>query len=402
MASSMNGIVAAAAMLCGCQHAVLEQETAAPAETVPGFTAEGVRDLRALMDEAVAAGRIPSAVAMLAQDGRIVWLETAGEMGPGTPMRRDVIMPLASVGKLYTAVAAMILLERGVIDLDDPVRTTIPAFGEVRIAGPDGELQAPQTPITIRHLLTHTSGLQLNGDAYWALWATHAGRTTTLAFAQDLARLPMRAEPGTLFEYGGTGGAYEVLAAVIETASGHTLEAFMQANIFAPLDLRETHFYVPRIHTARVPAFHRRIDDALRIETRYGEDAARSTYFYGGGGLASSPRDIHRFAQLILNDGEVDGVRLLRPDTVRAMMQDQIGALSPFGPALSWGYGAAVGRGPAAGQFGWVGGGYATLWVDRNSGLIAYFAFPVSPPGDNVLLTEFRRSVYAAMAPATP
>lgn len=356
------------------------------------FSVDGLAAVQNLVDESVRSGRIPSAIAMLAHDGRIAWLHAAGEMGPDVPMRDDAIIPLASVGKMHTAVAAMILVEDEVLSLDDPVGKFIPEFTRL----------SPEVPITVRHLLTHTAGLTVSGDDFWKVWNTHSGRTTATEFSRALAALPLQSRPGDKFDYGQTGASYEVLGAVIEIASGQTLEAFMTERLFEPLGLRDTHFYLPVEKRARLPAFFRHADGALKPDRAMGEEFPRGDYFHGGGGVQSSPQDIARFSRLFLEGGAVDGVRILAPATVALMMSDQIGALTPFPGGLSWGFGAAVRTEPdgTVTQYGWSGGGYATLIIDPVERTTAYFAFPIRPPGDNALLTEFRRLVREAKAPA--
>ena len=142
------------------------------------------------------------------------------------------------------------------------------------------------------------------------------------------------------------------------------------------------------------------VDGALQLDRAYGVDFPRTTFFHGGGGAESSPQDIWRFARLFLNGGAVDGVRILRPESIRLMMSDHLGEKSPLGDGLGWGFGAAVltTESGAPLQYGWVGGGYTTIWVDLGEKLVAYFAFPVAPPGDSALLNEFRRLVYIAIA----
>ncbi|HEU0226062.1 MAG TPA: serine hydrolase domain-containing protein [Steroidobacteraceae bacterium] len=366
--------------------------TSASSAQAPRYTPAGLEAIQTLIDGAVRSGRIPSAIAMLAHDGRIAWLHTAGEMGPGVPMSDDAIIPLASVGKMHTAVAAMMLVEDDVLSLDDPVGRFIPEFTRL----------SPEVPITVRHLLTHTAGLTVSGDEFWEVWDAHSGRTTTTEFSRALAALPLQSRPGEKFDYGQTGASYEVLGAVIEIASGRTLQAFMTERLFEPLGLRDTHFHLPEPKRARRPAFFRHVDGALKPERPMGEDAPRSNYFHGGGGVQSSARDIARFSRLFLDGGAVDGVRILAPATIAMMMSDQIGALTPFPGGLSWGLGAAVRTEPdgTVTQYGWSGGGYATLIIDPVGRTTAYFAFPVMPPGDNALLTEFRRLVREAKAPA--
>ncbi len=211
--------------------------------------------------------------------------------------------------------------------------------------------------------------------------------------------MPLSAQPGERFEYGPTGASYEVLGAVIEIASGQSLEVFMIDNIFKPLELHDTHFYLPREKSERLPAFYRKVDGKLQLDREYGEDFPRSTFFHGGGGVEASPQDIARFARLFLSDGAVGGVRVLQRETVQLMMSDHVGDKSPFGDGRGWGFGASVvsrDDGTTA-QYGWVGGGYAILWVDPGKRLIAYFAFPLTPPGDMGLLNEFRRLVVEAL-----
>jgi CubicO group peptidase (beta-lactamase class C family) len=369
------------------------------------FSSDGIDAIQSMLDGAVADGRIPAAIAMLADDSRIAWIGTAGKMTADIPMRSDAILPLASVGKMYTATAAMLLYERGSISLDDPVSDYIPEFAEVRVQSSDAAgtpvLVPAETPISIFHLLTHTSGLTVTGDEFWATWDRHVGKTTTAAFARDLATLPLHSQPGTAFRYGQTGAAYEVLGAVIEIASGLTLEEFMQQNIFEPLGLEDSHFYLPAEKAARLPAVYRRNrEGALELDRAAGEDFSRSTFFHGGGGVRSAPADIHRFARLFTGGGMVDGVRLLETGTVAMMLSDQLGPLAPAHwqeAGRSWGFGAAVrysGGRPHDGlpdTYGWVGGGFTTLLVDPRRRWIAYINFPLTPPGDNDLLDEFGR-----------
>jgi CubicO group peptidase (beta-lactamase class C family) len=375
-----------------------------------GFTPGGIQAIEGMMEQAVADRRITAAVAMLARDSDIVWLGTAGEMTPGTPMRGDAILPLASVGKMFTATAAMILYERGEIALDDPVSQYIPEFADARVQITDEAGQArlvpAEQPITVFHLLTHTAGLIVDGNEFWAIWDAHVGKTTTTHFARDLVALPLQSQPGERFDYGQTGASYEVLGAVIEISSGQTLEQFMMENIFVPLGLDDSYFYLPHEKSERLPEVYRVVDGELQLDRALGEDFSRSTFFHGGGGVRSASGDILTFGRLFLEGGSVDGTRILKEETVTMMMSDQLGGKAPerWKPrGLSWGFGAAVENSPEdieaglPGKYGWVGGGFAKLWIDPRHRLIAYINFPLTPPGDNALLVEFEERVYAAM-----
>ena len=415
LVNQLGAISGAVLLISACRNgdptpSAQPEEVASVASS--GLSQEGLDAIQGMMDTAVEEGRIPAAIAMVALDGDVAWLGTAGEMEPGIPMRDDAILPLASVGKMFTATAAMILMERGVISLDDPVSQYIPEFADakVEVTAEDGttRLVAPEAPITVYHLLTHTGGLKVTGDDFWAAWDTHVANTTTTHFARALVEMPLQAQPGERFDYGQTGASYEVLGAVIEIASGQTLEEFMTENIFEPLDLDDSSFYLPEEKSDRLPAVYRRVDGELQLDRPQGEDFSRSTFFHGGGGVRSAPLDILRFARLFLEGGSVDGVRILEPETIELMMSDRLGETAPEPWKLrgrSWGFGAAVERSEeqkaagTPGKYGWVGGGFAKLWVDPQERLIAYINFPLTPPGDNELLAEFDERVYAAFAP---
>lgn len=380
----------------------------APVRASETFSEDALATIQAFMDAAVAERRANSAIAMLARGSKDRWVGVAGEMGAGIAMRPDAIVPLASVGKVFTATATMILLERETIRLDDPVSDYIPEFRELGIESlSDGgrvDVAAPDRPVTIRHLLTHTSGLRVSGNRYWDIWNPHAGSTTTTDFSRALATLPMASQPGEAFQYGHTGGAYEVLAAVITIASGQTLEAFLNDNLFSPLGMDGTYFYLPDEQLARRPAIYRVGENGLEVDQPMGEPWPRSTYFFGGGGVESTAADLHRFGSMLLSGGEFEDVRILRSETVRLMMQDQLGPLEGLSDGRRWGFGAAVryeigeDGTPVLAQYGWEGGGSASFWIDPRSDLIAYIAFPLSPPGDSELLDGFRSLVYSVLA----
>jgi CubicO group peptidase (beta-lactamase class C family) len=410
---SKCGVVASGLLLAAsCQNPPDTDHAASPIyvedPTESGFSQEGLDNIQGFIDAAVKQDTIPSAIAMIARDERIVWLGTAGDMEPGVPMRRDAIIPLASVGKMYTATAAMILYERGMISLDDPVSNYIPEFADVvvEVADESGAttLVEPESPPTIFHMLTHTGGIKSDGDAFWAARSAHAGKTTARDLARALAKLPLQSQPGERFSYGVTGSSYVVVAAIVETLSEQTLEEFMFENIFNPLGLRETFFYISDEKSSQLPAFYRKTDDGLQVQRALGEDFPRSTYF-GSGGVMSSPQDILKFATIFLNGGESQGVRILKAETIAMMMRDQLGELASFqDPTMSWGFGAGVRMAnrltdqAQMQQYGWAGGNYAMLWVDPAQKLVGYFAFPLDPPGDLGLLLQYQQMVYGAVS----
>ena len=366
---------------------------------------EKLSEIQHFLDAAVEENRTGAAIAMIAQGGEIRWIGTAGELRPGEPMRGDAIVPLASIGKMFTASAAMILYERGQIDLDDPVSKYIPEFADLRIEASDAAGTASSTPIqgevTIRHLLTHTGGLHVSGNDYWPVFFGHVGQTTTTQFARALAAMPMQSQPGARYDYGNTGGHYEVLGAVIEQASGQTLEQFLDENLFGPLGMEDSYFYLPDEKLARRPVLYPVSNGEIVAEQAMTQPYPRSTYFFGGGGVESTAADLNRFATMLHGRGALGETRILQAETVQLMMQDHLGSLSTLGDGWSWGFGGAVrytnashGTGVPE-QYGWSGGGYARLWIDPRRDLTAYVAFPLVAPGNPQLLEEFSQLVYS-------
>jgi CubicO group peptidase (beta-lactamase class C family) len=360
-----------------------------------------------MLESAVDARNIGSAVALIARDDDIVYLEAVGEAAPGVPMFEDAIMRLASVGKAFTAVAAMILYERGVLELDDPVSKFIPAFAEAKVAvdGSDGgsALVDPARPTTVRDLLTHTGGLSVASDEFEEAWqATEA--TTTRDLAERIARTPMPAHPGETYEYGYYGSHYEVLAAVIEAASGQTLEAFLNENVFGPLGMNDSYFWVPEAKVDRLTAIYKLRGEPLSIDRARGDETERTTFFSGGGGVRSTVRDVFRFGQMILNGGALEGVRILSPKTVDLMSTDHVGDLMTWGGGeYGWGFGFAVRRRVrdygigSVGTLGWTGGSGAQWWVDPEEGLVAVLVTPFAPPPYWPVHERFERMMYAAV-----
>lgn len=373
-----------------------------------GFSPERLDRLQAMLESETDAGRLGSGVGLVARDGRIVYLGAVGEAAPDVPMFTDAIMRLASVGKGFTAAAALVLYERGELDLDDPVADYIPEFRESRVANVDADgdttLVAPADPVRVRHLLTHTAGLNLASDAFEQAWMATEARTTTRDLAERIARLPMPTHPGEAFEYGYYGSSYEVLAAVIEEVSGQTLEAFFDENLFRPLGMTDSHFWVPEQKLGRLATIYRTRDGRLTVERARGDETQRSRFMSGGGGVRSTVADVFRFGQMLMNGGELDGIRILSPKTVELMTTDHVGHLRPWGQTeYGWGFGVAVrnqvrddGIGSAR-TFGWNGGSGALYWVDPAEGIVAVLVTPVGPPPRWDIFEKFERLVYAAL-----
>jgi CubicO group peptidase (beta-lactamase class C family) len=335
------------------------------------------------------------AVSLIAIDGKVADLRAYGhsDLGRRRPMRQDDIFRLYSMSKPITSVAALILLEEGRISLNDPVSRYLPEFADLqRAAG--GSADAPQRVAlerqpTLRHLFTHTAGFATDASehpvAAQLLERAAAETADDLSgYVRRVASAPLAEEPGTHFHYDGVNT--QVLARVVEVVSGQSLEQFLRARIFQPLRMPDTGFEVAAAQRGRVVDMSTMDGNGGRV--RADTDSARTPgvrltrYDNGAGGLYSTASDYFRFAQLLANGGELDGVRLLSRKTVELMMTDQLDGFDrPLaGPAPGEGFGlggyvvtdvAARGRLGSPGQFGWSGSASTYFTIDRREGLVA-------------------------------
>lgn len=352
---------------------------AAPAAA--GMSTERLARIDAMLERAIADGEIPGAVALVARNGKIVYHKAFGTAdAAGRPLAKDDIFRIASQTKAITATAVMMLWEQGLFRLDDPIGQYIPAFAEARVLDTlyaDGtyDTRPADRPITIRHLLTHTSGLGygiIDGDPRMKRIYADAG-ITDLFTTEDisieesvlkLAQLPLHHDPGERFTYS---EGLDVLGYFIEVVSGEPLDEYFRKHIFEPLGMADTWFYLPESKHGRLVAIQRPTDGGWEnypttfYDPDYPIKGARR-FFSGGAGLSSTARDYATFLQMYLNGGELNGVRLLSRTTVRTIMAPQ--AKVVWTSDTSYGLAFAVlseagvvqgGRG-SAGSFDW--GGY--------------------------------------------
>jgi CubicO group peptidase (beta-lactamase class C family) len=334
-----------------------QQLPAAKPEEV-GVSSQKVEELATFMKSLVDDGKIPGGVTIMARHGKVVHLKAVGmsDKKAKSPMQTDAIFRIASMTKPITSVAIMMLYEQGKLGLDDPVAKYIPAFKNPKVLVSTNPLKTEPAKgeITIRQLLTHTSGLGYTfTDKLGRIYDRHgisAGlciTPTSLDQAMDnLARMPLLFNPGERWEYG---MSTDVLGRVVEVASGCPLDRFIEQEICRPLGMNDTFFQVPaqklpRLASAYVPVETclRKVKagEVLRHEVGAGIAVLSSDYSYaasnryrsGGAGLCSTASDYLRFCQMILNGGTFGGVRLLREDTVRLMTTNQVGkSPQPFG-----------------------------------------------------------------------
>jgi CubicO group peptidase (beta-lactamase class C family) len=373
-------------------------------------SAERLRRLHEYLQAETGRSGYLGAVSLIAIDGKIADVRALGhsDMARRRPMRQDDIFRLYSMTKPITSVAALILLEEGRISLNDPVSRYLPEFAALqRVSGgtTDGPRRvALERQPTLLHLFTHTAGFATNASehpvAAQLLERAAAETADDLSgYVQRVAGAPLAEEPGTHFHYDGVNT--QVLARVVEVVSGQSLEQFLQTRIFLPLRMQDTGFEVPAARRDRVVDMST-MDEQGRL-VRADTDSARTPgvrlnrYDNGAGGLYSTASDYFRFAQMLANGGELDGVRLLSRKTVDLMMSDHLGGFDPglTGPAPGEGFGlggyvvmdvTARGRLGSPGQFGWSGSASTYFTIDRKERLVAILMAQHLPrDGDNEL-----------------
>lgn len=397
--------------------ALLATAAPLPAQQAAPFDSARLARLDTWVQGLIAQQKIPGAVALLVKDGRVVYERAWGvrDVAARTPLRMDDLFRLASQTKAITSVAVMMLWEEGRFGLDEPVGTYLPAFGRPTIltkfnkADSTYEARPARGRITIRQLLTHTSGLDyadIGSEEFRALYAKAGitamgqGRTSLAADMDRLAALPLRHEPGERFTYS---LSIDVLGRLVEVLSGETLEQFITRRILQPLKMRDTHFNVPAAKGPRLVALAQ--DTAGAMRSLRGPGASPDgdyplhsmTYFSGGSGLTGTTRDYARFLQMVLNGGELDGVRLLGRKTVEMMLTNQVGTLGNFGLGFGLETAANDARSPLSlGSFEWGGAFKTTYWADPKERLVALFYANVLG-GNTDLATPFKALVYQAL-----
>lgn len=354
---------------------------AAPAGV--GMAADRLARIDNMCREAIQNGEVPGMVALVARNGKIVYYKAFGKAdnATGRNLKRDDIFRIASQTKAITSTAVMMLWEEGKFRLDDPIANYIPEFKNARVLdtvyanGSFGATPAKKE-ITIRHLLTHTSGIGygvIDGDERIRKIYKDSGITDLFTTAKitigesvrKLARLPLHHEPGEKFTYS---EGLDVLAYFIEVVSGMPVDQFFKVRIFDPLGMQDTWFYLPESKHNRLVSVQQKENNTwvrypvTFYDTDYPIKGAR-TFFSGGAGLSSTAKDYANFLQMYLNQGELNGTRLLSRTTVQFMMANQVGDLMGSGGTnhgLAFGLkdqkGQDVGGEGSAGTFTW--GGY--------------------------------------------
>jgi CubicO group peptidase (beta-lactamase class C family) len=367
--------------------------TAKPEEV--GLSSQRLARVTEAFKTAVNDGIVSGAVMLVARDGKVVFYEAVGkaDAAAGTPMAKDSIFRLYSMTKPFTSAAVLMLVEEGKLLLSDPITKYLPQLGKrsVGVEKKDAAgkvelvLEPARREITVQDLLRHTSGLtygvfgkSLVKDQYKSAGVDEEN-ITNAELVERLAKVPLLFQPGTAFEYG---RSTDVLGRLVEVVSGKNLGQFLSERIIAPLKLKDTAFHVPgaklgRLAQAGVDPQTKKVPDLLDV-------TKPPTYEAGGQGLVGTAQDYVRIAQMYLNGGELDGVRLLGRKTVELMTSDHLEpamvqnstAYLP-GPGYGFGLGFAVRRDAgvsavpgSVGDYNWSGFGGTTFWVDPKERLI--------------------------------
>ncbi|MDE0420852.1 MAG: serine hydrolase [Gammaproteobacteria bacterium] len=380
--------------VCGAEIPVAEPESV-------GMSSERLLRIDAAMQRHIDAGNIQGAVTAVARRGKVVHFKAHGLMDVEAerPMSRDAIFIMMSSTKPVLGVAAMMMIEAGLIRPDDPVSKYIPEFADMKVAvlkdpadedisplrvdrrnPPEHRLVPAETPITIKHLLTHTSGLASSGLG--TAHSSPADRVTLASYIPTLGAMALDFQPGSRWTYsGGTG--LDVVARIIEIVSGMPYDEFVQTRIFDPLDMTDTHYNLPASKQSR-----RVVIQGMDV-SRWSRE---TTYFSGSYGLSSTARDYLHFEQMLANGGELFGNRLLGSRSVEWMASNHLGDLyrgfTQNAKGQGFGYTVAVVLDPvaagsrrSAGAFGW-GGAFGTRsWTDPAEELAGVLMLQQPHPG---------------------
>lgn len=401
------------------QYPVLQE---AKPETAD-FSPERLQRIDQVVQQYVNNKWLPGAVVLIARHGKIIYHKGIGmdDVDAKTPLKRDAIFRIASQTKAITSVAVMLLYEEGKFLLDDPVSKYIPAFKNMNVLDTFNEKDTTyttvpaNTEISIRHLLTHTSGIgypvigSKEANAIYAKNRIPSGIGTPNDKLSDamnaLAKIPLMHQPGEKFTYG---LSTDLLGYLVEVVSGRSLDQFFRTRIFEPLGMQDTYFYLPKDRKNRLTVLY--TEDAgknTRKRTRQGVADPNypnqtGTFYSGGAGLSSTAYDYAIFLQMLLNNGEYNGKRLLSPAIVRMMTSNQIGELNLGFKKFGLGFGLTTERDAARlpvpeGSFDWGGFFGTTYWADPKEGIVALLMTQKQPNSYGDLQDKFRVLVYQAI-----
>ena len=385
-----------------------------------GLSSERLQRIHETVQRHIDAHDIAGAVTLVARKGRVAHFEAQGlmDLDSKKPMTKDDLFWIASMSKPITGTAILMLMEEGKVRLTDPVSKFIPEFRGLKVAvveerngrggAAPGEPQFYTVPatreITIRDLLTHTSGLVSGGPASRVESEKIARKPgeTLAEYIPRLGAVPLDFQPGTRWSYSPSAG-FDTLGRIVEIVSGQTFDQFLRQRIFEPLGMKETFFHPSDNYLPRVAVTYRRADNSLEkvdMQARLNN----TTYFYGAGGLMTDAEDYLQFGQMLMNGGQWNGKRLLGTKTVELMSSVHAPDTLPGRrKGLSFGLSVQVVSDPIAagyrvseGSFGWDGAFGTHFWVDPKEKVVGILMIQTNNP-NRELDRDFENAVMQAM-----
>lgn len=409
------------AVLTACQPAGVQDLVPGVPEAV-SVSSDRLERLDYALQQYVEDERLAGAVVLVARQSQVVYHKAFGmsDVESGAAMQTDAMFRIASQSKAIVSAGVMALQEQGDLLLSDPLARFLPEFSDTTVAveaegGGYDEVPSSRA-ITLRDLLTHTAGISYgNGPAkdrwadagiqgwYFADRAEPVGETIT-----RMAALPFDAQPGERWVYGYN---TDILGAVVEKASGQSLEEFLREAILEPLGMNDTHFFVPEDKSDRLTTVYSSAEDGIERAPDPGHMVGQGHYlegprvsFSGGAGLVSTARDYARFLQMMLNGGTLDGRRVLSRKSVELMIADHLHGIE-FRPGQGFGLGfyvikdvGARGSPGSVGEFGWGGAYHSTYWVDPAEELVVVYLTQLIPARGIDDHAKLRALVYQALA----
>jgi CubicO group peptidase (beta-lactamase class C family) len=397
-----------------------------------GLSSERLERVGSAIQRSVDDGLIAGGVSLVARHGKIAYFKAVGmaDRESKKPMQKDSIFRICSMSKPITSVAVMILYEEGRFTLDDPVSDYLPEFKHMKVldppwpqdkTSPPGALVDAKRPITIFQLLTHTSGLTYQWNARLGKAYRDAGIGAGLASEEGtiaegvkkLAAIPLLFQPGDAWEYS---LADDVLGRLVEVISGMPFDKFLEERIFKPLGMKDSGFFLPDEKIPRLATAYTYYPDkglnpilpgqVITEESGFSYSAdyparAPRTYFSGGGGLTSTTEDYYRFCQMMLNGGELNGVRIISRKSVELMSQNHVqGKLQDQGYGLGFGDVSSARQLTELGSVGsyyWGGFYYTSFMIDPKEDMVIVFMAQLHPDGGLNLETKAIRLAYQAI-----
>ena len=393
-----------------------------------GLSAERLAHIDAVMNGYIEAGKIAGATGLIARRGEIAYFNTYGyrDLESKAPMPKDALFRIYSMSKAVTGVAVMILHEKYGFSLRTPASKWIPALGDQEVAewsvdpgtgDPSLELVPSNRDMTVQDLLTHTAGISYGGPRnaqggmYYAELGVGSRDQTLEEFTNKLGQAPLHNHPGTVWRYG---YGMDVLGRLVEVISGKTFDVFLEEEIFAPLDMKDTAFYVRPGTEDRLAVLYtldREAGDGTITRSNAPPQNSylqKPTIFYGGAGLVSTTTDYFRMIQMLLDGGECEGGRMLSPKSVELLASDHIGDMPRagrlLGPGDGFGLTFRVNESPgmngaygSVGEYSWGGAAGTRFWIDPEEEMVGVFMIQILPHTNLPYGTEFRNLAYQAI-----